>query len=161
MELLRQAARHYGVQVEIVIFGISLEDPNFAELPHDFAWTLAGILTQPQIAALLNEADIFVDFSSHQAMGLTALEAMACGAAVVVPACGGAVSFARHEENSLVVDTASPAACWQAMQRLVEDHQLRTQLQQQALLEVCQFFPERAAFNILASLFKAGQTESL
>lgn len=153
MEILRKLARHYGSKVEVMIFGVSLKDPGFAGLPHDFAWNLTGVLTQSQAAAFLNEADIFVDFSSHQAMGLTALEAMACGAAVMVPACGGAISFARKEENSLIVDTASPEACWQALQRLVEDHQLRAKLQQTALTDVCRFFPERAAFKILSTLF--------
>jgi glycosyltransferase involved in cell wall biosynthesis len=161
MEILRKAAHRYGNQVEIVIFGVSLEDPGFAQLPQDFAWSLAGVLTQKQIASLLNEADIFVDFSSHQAMGLTALEAMACGAAVIVPARGGAASFARHEENSLIVDTASTEACWQAVQRLVEDYHLRSHLQRQALADVCQFFPERAAFHILATIFGVNAPDAL
>jgi len=153
MELLRQASQRYGGCVEIVIFGTSLGDPGFAELPRDFAWSLAGVLTQKQVARLLNEVDIFVDFSSHQAMGLTALEAMACGAAVVVPERGGAVSFAWHEENSLVIDTSSAEACWHALQRLIEDHDLRSRLQRKALVGVCDLFPERAAFNILNVLF--------
>jgi len=153
MELLRQASRRYGGRVEIVVFGTSLGDPGFAELPRDFAWSFAGVLTQEQVAHLLNTVDVFVDFSSHQAMGLTALEAMACGAAVIVPERGGAISFARHEENSLVIDTSSAEACWQALQRLVEDHDLRSRLQRNALVGVCDFFPERPAFNILNVLF--------
>jgi len=153
MEFLRQASRHYGGRIEIVVFGTSLGDPGFADLPSDFAWGLAGVLTQQQVANLLNEVDIFVDFSSHQAMGLTALEAMACGAAVIVPERGGAVSFARHEENSLVIDTSSPEACWRTLQCLIEDHHLRSRLQRNALVDACNLFPERPAFNILNVLF--------
>jgi len=161
MELLRQASRRYGGRVEIAVFGTSLGDSGFAELPRDFAWSFAGVLTQEQVAHLLNEVDIFVDFSSHQAMGLTALEAMACGAAVIVPERGGAVSFARHEGNSLVIDTSSPEACWHALQRLIEDHPLRSRLQRNALVEIPDFFPERPAFNILNVLFGAkGSTVS-
>ena len=159
MEILHQIARQYPSQARIIIFGIALENPEFSDLPHDFAWNLAGILTQTQVAHLLNEADIFVDFSSHQAMGLTALEAMACGSAVVVPARGGAASFARCEENSLVVDTASAEACRAAVSRLIEDDDLRLKLQRQALRDVCEFYLERAAFNILSTLFEP--TESL
>jgi len=155
MELLQEASRRYGAKVEIMIFGTSLDDPRFAELRRDFAWNLAGVLTRKQVARLLNDVDIFVDFSSRQAMGLTALEAMACGVAVIVPERGGAVSFARHEENSLVVDTSSPEACWRALKRLVEDHHLRSRLQRNALVEICDFFPERPAFNILNALFDA------
>ena len=153
MEILRQIARQYGPKVEIVLFGLDLADPDFADLPRDFPWQLAGILSRQQVAALLNQADIFVDFSAHQAMGLTALEAMACGAAVIAPQQGGAAAFARHEENSLLVDTASPVACLEAVHRLVEDHALRHRLQQRAVVDVCNFYPERAALNILQTLF--------
>lgn len=153
MEILRRASRHYRGRVEIVIFGVDLADPEFAGLPRDFAWHLAGIISQQQVANLLNQADILVDFSSHQAMGLTALEAMACGAAVIVPARGGAVTFARHEQNSLVVDTSSLEPGWQALQRLVEDTELRRHLQQTALVDVCQYYPEQPAYNILQTLF--------
>lgn len=155
MELLRQTSRRYGAAVEILVFGASLDDPRFAELPRDFAWNPAGVLTQKQVARLLNEVDVFMDFSSYQAMGLTALEAMACGATVIVPERGGAASFARHGENSLVIDTSSAEACWQALQRLIEDHDLRSRLQRNALVETCDFFPERPALNILRALFDA------
>ncbi len=161
MELLRRASRRYGTGVEIVTFGVSSDDPGLAELPADFACKIAGVLTRGQIARLLNDVDIFVDFSSHQAMGLTALEAMACGAAVIVPERGGAVGFARHKENSLVVDTSSWRTCWRALRRLIEDRDLRSRLQKNALVDVVDFFPERSAFYILDALFGAGKPKAL
>ncbi len=153
MELLRETTRRYGSQVEVVIFGAAENDLASNGLPRDFPYTLAGVLSQKQVARLLNEVDVFVDFSSHQAMGLTALEAMACGAAVIVPALGGATSFARHGENSLVVDTSSRRACARALRQLVDDHELRRRLQWQALQDVCAFFPERSAYQLLEVLF--------
>jgi hypothetical protein len=153
MELLKRAVERHEGQVEAVLFGTTLGDTGFTDLPHDFAWKLAGVLSQRQVARLLNEVDVFVDYSSHQAMGLTALEAMACGAAVVVPRQGGAVSFARDGENALVVDTGDEGACWGALERLIEDHALRQRLQHQALVDVCAYYPERAAYNILDTLF--------
>lgn len=158
MELLRETTRRYGSQVEVVIFGVAENDLASNGLPRDFPFTLAGVLSQKQVARLLNEVDVFVDFSSHQAMGLTALEAMACGAAVIVPALGGATSFARHGENSLVVDTSSRRACMSALRQLVDDHELRRRLQRQALQDVCAFFPERPAYRLLEVLF-GGQPE--
>ena len=150
MALLQRASREY--RLESLIFGTSLDDPGFAELPRDFRWTLAGVLKRRQVARFLNQADIFLDFSSHQAMGLTAMEAMACGAAVTVPESGGATSFARNEENSLVVDTSSTQSCWEALQQLLEDAQLRGRIQRNALAQICRFFPERPAFNIMSAL---------
>jgi hypothetical protein len=86
-------------------------------------------------------------------MGLTALEAMACGAAVIVPRAGGSDSFARHEHNALVVDTASPQACLAALDRLIGEPILRDRLRWQAISDVCNYFPERAAYLTLEALF--------
>jgi glycosyltransferase involved in cell wall biosynthesis len=135
--------------------GCQSDEPDFLALPCDFPWRNAGILTQAELCFLLNEVDIFVDFSSYQAMGLTAMEAMACGAAVIVAQEGGAGSFARHSENSLKVDTASYDACVAALNCLVSNEQLRVRLQQQGITDICQHFPERAAHNMLNTLFPA------
>lgn len=153
MEVLREYHRAHGETVEIILFGCESSDPEFLNLSRDFVWRNAGMLTRPQLASLLNEIDIFADFSTFQAMGLTALEAMACGAAVIVPEQGGAASFAAHDQNALVVDTSSQEACVQTLKRLTLDEPLRTRLQQQALVDVCRFYPERAAYNILQAIF--------
>jgi len=154
MEVLREISRMHGRSIEIVVFGCDPRDPEFAPLPHDFPFHNAGVLTRRQLAFLLNEVDIFVDFSEYQAMGLTAMEAMACGAAVIVPSQGGARSFAEHEKNSLVVDTSSREACVAALERLIVDHELRASLQKQAISDMCSFFPEKAAYKILGTLFR-------
>jgi glycosyltransferase involved in cell wall biosynthesis len=139
--------------VEAWIFGIDLDDPYFDKVPHDFAWKLAGVLNQNQMASLLNQVDLFADFSSHQAMGLTAMEAMACGNAVIVPQEGGTQAFARHGENALVVDTTSESACWEALSTLVKEHTVRTRLRQCALHDICAYPPESVALSILEVLF--------
>jgi glycosyltransferase involved in cell wall biosynthesis len=96
---------------------------------------------------------VFVDFSVWQAMGLTALEAMCTGCATIVPAAGGAASFARHGVNCLVIDTSAPQACLAALGRLVEDSRLRTSLERQAIADAAGIYPERTALGILATLF--------
>lgn len=154
METLRRASRYFGARIEIILFGAEEGDPDFEALPTDFAWSLAGMRTQREMANLLNEVDIFVDFSSYQAMGLTALEAMACGVAVIAPSRGGINEIARDQVNSLMIDTGSEKARWEALKRLVEDHDLRRNLQRNALRDVCDFYPEGPAFRILSALFE-------
>jgi len=154
MQLLKDAVREFGGRVEVCLFGTRRENPAFLALPHDFPWTLYGVLSQEKVAALLSQTDIFIDYSSHQAMGLTALEAMACGNAVIVPEHGGAVSFARQEQNSLVVDTTVYDNVLQALKRLVQDELLRKQIQRNAIYDACAYYPERAALNILNVLFE-------
>lgn len=153
MQVLARIAAEFGPQVEIILFGVPSTAPEFKALPCDFPWLNVGVLNPQQMAVLLNEVDVFADFSQYQAMGLTALEAMACGAAVIVPESGGADSFAIHERNALFVDTASLDACHQALRRLLTDHALRQSLQQQGALDVAAYVPERPASRMLAALF--------
>ena len=82
-------------------------------------------LAPREVADLLGRTDIFLDFSDWQAMGLTALEAMASGAAVVVPRNGGASEFCRHGVAGLIVDSRDEEACFEAAHRLVADADLR------------------------------------
>lgn len=153
MRVLRMVQRAYAGKVEIVIFGVEDDDPKFSPLPRDFSFVNLGLRTPEQMAALLNEMDVFVDFSSYQAMGLTAMEAMSCGAAVIVPRAGGAASFAEDGENALIVDTSDERECYKALERLIVDHDLRLRLQCRAQVDVVRFSPENAAFNILQALF--------
>jgi glycosyltransferase involved in cell wall biosynthesis len=153
MRLLRRLSHRYGDRVEINIFGVESRDPAWAALPQDFHWRLAGVISPAQVATLLAQSDVFADFSTYQALGLTALEAMACGAAVIVPEAGGASTYARHDYNALMVNTADENACWAALVRLVEDGDARGWLRRRGLYDACRFFPERAAYRILETLF--------
>lgn len=153
MQVLKAIAQEFQGQVEIQLFGVDPSTPEFLALPHDFAWTSAGVLSPARMALLMNEADVFVDFSQYQAMGLTALEAMACGVAAVVPTAGGCDSFAVHERNALYVDTNDAQACLQAVRRLLQDHGLRQSLQRQGQADVAAHVPERPAVRMLEALF--------
>ena len=153
MDILQQISKKYGPRVEFKLFGTRPSDPGFAPLPKNFPWHFADELSQGQMANLLNEVDIFVDFSTFQGLGLTAMESMACGVAVTVPSKGGTNTFARDGENSLVVDTSDPQACLLALQRLIDDHALRMKLQRNAIHSVKIFHPELPAFNLLQALF--------
>ncbi|KAF0218738.1 MAG: methyltransferase/glycosyl transferase fusion [Geobacteraceae bacterium] len=149
MELLREVSQNYGDKVDIIVFGVSPEDPDFLSLPRDFAFRNVGFQSSTQLALLFNEADIFADFSTFQAMGLTAMEAMACGVAVIVPKSGGSNSFALHEQNALLVDTSSKANCMVALNHLIANHKLRLKLQTGAIKTIAGHYPEKSAYNIM------------
>ncbi len=153
LEILRDIYTRHSTEVEVVLFGCEEKALRGFGVPMDFSYQLFGILPRRRLAALLNEIDVFADFSHWQAMGLTAMEAMCYGAAVIVPKKGGAASFVTHGENGMMVDTESKSECLSALDRLVTDTELRTHLQRQAVVDICEFFRERAAFNVLNALF--------
>jgi glycosyltransferase involved in cell wall biosynthesis len=153
MQVLRDIQQQFTEQVEIILFGAREDDPQFLALPRDFNYTNLGICLPEQLALLFNQIDIFVDFSNFQAMGLTAMEAMACGVAVIVPKNGGSQSFAVHQHNALVIDTTSYYQCYTALSTLITDDRQRMLLMTQASQDIIHFYPEKVAYRILDCLF--------
>ncbi len=154
LDVLQRAHRILGADVEFVVFGCDNNDPTLRAATREFPLSSAGILNRrEEVAALLNEVDIFLDLSAFQAMGLTALEAMACGAAVVAPANGGASAFARPGLNAIIADTRSVDECVRHVVELARNADLRTRLQQNGMMDAAAWFPERAAFRFLHGLF--------
>lgn len=152
MDVLRTITSEFGERISVTLFGVHAEDPAFLRLSPDPRWRIAGLLSPQRMASLLNASDVFVDFSHYQAMGLTAMEAMGCGAAVIVPREGGASCFATHEATALVVDTFRPSECLAALRRLLTDHDLRLRLQRDGAAHIAQFTPEAAAYRFLEAL---------
>ena len=161
MELMQRASQEFGEDIELILFGADLHELQEAQMPLSFPFKLTGRLNQYQVANLMNEVDIFLDYSAFQGLGITALEAMACGAAVIVPSRGGTSVFARHEENCLVVDTQDREACFAALKRLVTEHDLRLKLQQNALLHAPQFYYELPTFRLLEALWPQNNGKQL
>ena len=154
LEVLSHLQTLFGDAVEVSIFGCDDDQLGQLETPIGGA-TNYQRLDRRQMAWLLERSDVFLDLSDYQAMGLTALEAMASGCAAVVPVDGGAVEFAQHERNALVIDTTELAECKAAAERLVRDAPLRRALQAQAAEDACLYPPETAAYRMMQALFPA------
>lgn len=164
MEVLYEVAKQNADKVEILVFGSDPEkspvDRTFWNgISMDFEYKNLGKLTTAQMASLLSYADIFADFSSYQAMGLTALEAMACACAVIVPRNGGTGEYAKHNVNALIVNTSDKQECIDALNLLIRDGTLRNRLSEKALEDACQFYPEKSAYNFLQCVFGDEQEE--
>lgn len=133
MEMCQALAARLGAQVEFRLFGCESHAPEFLALPHDFPFENRGILQRGEVAALLAESDIFVDLSDYQAFGRTAIEAMACGCAVVVPEQGGADEFAIDGVNALVVNVFDPDAVSRRLDGLISNPAALRRMQAAAL----------------------------
>jgi GT2 family glycosyltransferase len=158
MAVLEAAWREHGRRIEPWLFGSEPDNKGFMRISREFPWRNAGVIDGLRVAALLNQVDVFVDFSTYQAMGLTALEAMASGVAVVAPVEGGPSEFIRHGENGILTDTSTVDHCLGALNRLIRDDASRMAIQNQAIRDAAHFYPERAAFRMLEVLF--GSAES-
>lgn len=155
--LTAQVLRHLKdcIGESIILSAFGADHTELAAADIDLAGiTCLGRLNRSEMAGLLQGTDIFLDFSEFQAMGLTALEAMASGCAVVVPKCGGAIELAADGGAALVIDSSDPTACRDGALRLVADHDLRARLRQKAVIEAPQYAPEFAAARMLQTIFK-------
>jgi len=155
MRILKKLKQSFKNQIEVSIFGVDSSDPSYSNLEIDFAHRNYGILATEEVAHLMRDTDIFLDLSQYQAMGLTAIEAMASGACVVGPIKGGLCEIIKHEFNGLLVDTSNEDCCFQAAALLVKNRSLRNAISDEAISSVVRYFPERTAFNILNVLFSA------
>lgn len=149
MRVLRRLSRE-APALELHLFGCSDQELASYRLETGFPFVNHGPLIRDDVAALLRRTDVFVDFSDYQAFGRTALEAMACGCAVVVPAEGGAAEYAVDGRNSLVADTHADENCLAALTRLVRDASLRRRLQAAAVATSQRYSIESAAISELA-----------
>jgi glycosyltransferase involved in cell wall biosynthesis len=73
-------------------------------------------------------ADIFVQPSHFEALGNTAIEAMACGLPVITSGVGGLADFCRDNDNSLIYKSGDSQSLASAIERAVSDSPLRARL---------------------------------
>ncbi|MGC1851312.1 MAG: glycosyltransferase, partial [Solirubrobacterales bacterium] len=145
LDALSDLVATHGGQVEVTTFGCAAK--SVEALGRTAPGNHLGLLSRQQVAEVLRSTDVFLDASTYQAFGRTALEAMGCGCTAIVPQIGGAAQFVSHEENGLLADTLSPAAVGEALKRLVEDSELRYRLQAAATEEARRYSVLRAALS--------------
>lgn len=68
-----------------------------------------------------NKTKVLMQASNHEGFGLTAIEAMACGAALVTTDCGGSRDYAVPGETALVVPTGDATGLADAVEALLDD----------------------------------------
>ncbi len=102
--------------------------PDPVSLPERFPVETSRPTTEAEMAAFYAGCDAFVFSSRAEGFGLPALEAMACGCAVVLTDSGGVNAFAHLRENCLMVPPADPHALADAIATVVRDAELRARL---------------------------------
>ncbi|MEM1512290.1 MAG: glycosyltransferase family 4 protein [Candidatus Jordarchaeales archaeon] len=88
----------------------------------------AGYVPSKELPALYSTAEVFVSPSLCEPFGITLLEAMACGTAVVSTYTGGIPEFVKPMENGILVDAHSPDQLAYAITLLFQDEALRRKL---------------------------------
>ncbi len=104
---------------------------------------------QNDVTSLVEAADIFVLPSLNEPFGLSLIEAMSLGKAVIATNVGGPLEIVEHEKSGVLVAPSSSKELAQAISRLLDDQKLRERLGEaaRARYENC-FTVERMAREI-------------
>jgi L-malate glycosyltransferase len=110
--------------LEASVFGM---DRPFRRLPDGVRFWQAP--DHPTLAdELYNQTRVFMQSSFHEGFGYTAVEAMACGCALVTTDNGGSRDYGLPDETALVVPPGDRAGLADAVERLLGDDTLRTRI---------------------------------
>jgi glycosyltransferase involved in cell wall biosynthesis len=104
------------------------------------------------VAPLVRAADIVIQPSHFEALGLSAIEALASGVPVVASAVGGMLDFMAHGQNGLLCPAKNPDALATAVRTLVDGSDLRRRLAEQARPSVITEYDEELVFGRFAAL---------
>ncbi len=106
-----------------------------------------GRVSDEELVALYNGADLFVYPSFYEGFGLPPLEAMACGTPVVTSNVSSLPEVVG--DTALTVDPFDVEALAAAIARVLHDHELRARLSAQGLARAASFSWEATARTIL------------
>jgi glycosyltransferase involved in cell wall biosynthesis len=91
------------------------------------------------VASLLQLADVAVQPSHFEALGLSAIEALACGVPVVASAVGGLPDFIRDGDNGRLVPVQDVAALAAALKDVIADTETRHAMASRARQSVADY----------------------
>jgi len=106
------------------------------------------------VASLLKAADLVVQPSHFEALGLSAIEALASGVPVVASAVGGLVEFIVDGENGRLCPPHDPARLAACIGAVLADPAARARLASRARESVRREYDERRVFGGMRELFE-------
>lgn len=155
--VLERLSEELSHDLTIATFGCSDADLRRVTQDPGLHESHLGLLRREQVADLLRRSDVFLDMSTYQAFGRTALEAMACGCTAVVPELGGVWDFAQHGTNAVTIDTCDREAAFAAVASLAVEPDRLARLKAGALEAAGRYSVTRAALSEYVVMSRAFQ----
>lgn len=115
-------------EIKVLLFGVNKRNskiPEYAEYYHN--------PDRNQLRSIYNQATIFLFPSVSEGWGLTATEAMKCGAALVATNNGGVADFGFHENTALISEINNSYDLSENIKRLIKDKKLRMELSENGM----------------------------
>lgn len=115
-------------QVEVHLCGVGplqrIVDQRVQDSLSDFT-TYHGWVTGPQKQELLRQAQIYLQPSEFESLGIGIMEAMSYGSAIVASNRGGIPELVKNDVNGILIPSQSSEAIYQALVLLAKDNERR------------------------------------
>jgi glycosyltransferase involved in cell wall biosynthesis len=120
-------------QASLVFVGDGPHRHQLAARCHDRPIAFTGILEGEELARAYASGDCMVFPSTTDTFGNVVLEAQASGLPVIVTDVGGPAEIVRRHDSGIVVDLSQPQALANAMEKIMLDTDLRSELRNRGL----------------------------
>ena len=103
---------------------------------------------------MIKASDVVVQPSHFEALGLSAIEALACGVPLVASAVGGLLDFVVDGDNGRLCPPQDPPALAACLGLLLTDAGARARLAARARASVLREYDEQVVFGRMRDLFE-------
>ncbi|MEC7641060.1 MAG: glycosyltransferase family 4 protein [Nitrospinota bacterium] len=117
-----------NIDLKVTVFGEKLENPQPLFRSAGFEFDYHYRPTGDSLQRIYTESDIYLCPSWHEGLGMTAMEAMACRAALVSTDTGGCRDYAIPGETALLSQPRNPDTLAENLSRVITDPALMKQL---------------------------------
>ncbi len=131
--------RSENCKIELVVFGEKLEDPTPLYEEAGFKFEYHFRPTGEALRKIYSSCGTYLCSSWYEGLGMPAMEAMMCGAALVTTDTGGSRDYALNEETALVSPIKNPDALAENLIRILTDESLRLNLAEKGYQKIKQF----------------------
>lgn len=150
--------RNVGADLRLVIAGKgpdreALEAQAVSEGVGDRV-RFVGEVLHSEVAGYYNSFDVAAFLSLSESFGVSAVEAMACGCAVVVSDADGFREVVEDGVSGFIVPKNSPEKAADAIQRFLDDPSLRDSMGEAARERVCRFYEWGKNVDNMISIYK-------
>jgi glycosyltransferase involved in cell wall biosynthesis len=151
---MEAVARARSRGAELVLVGFGVKAPR-GPLPYD---EFHENPPQERLARLYSGCEVYLCPSWDEGLGMPAMEAMACGAALVTYDNGGCRDYARDGETAVVARRRDVDDLTAGLERLLADPALRRRLGDAGRELITRSFDWDAAVDRLERLFRDRRT---
>lgn len=135
-DLLRAFAELPATAAHLLLIGAGPQERTLrqlaAQLQLTTRLTFYGDTPWPKAIACMKAADIIVNPSYTEGLPTAVIEAALCRRAIIATAIGGTPEIIRHGQSGYLVPPKTPTALQEALQKLIDDGELRRRLGQAA-----------------------------